>query len=198
MKMTGVPYVIERDEKNNERMYDLFSRILKDNIVFVCGHFNDDMANSIVAQLLFLESVNKDKSIYLYINSPGGSIVSMYGIYDTMNYIANDIVTIGFGTCASAASFILAAGTKGKRFALPNTEIMIHELSSGFEGKATDIKINYKQSERMKQKMAKQYAEMTGQKVSKLLEDMERDLYMTSEEAKDYGLIDIVEYKRVI
>ena len=155
------------------------------------------MANSIVAQLLFLEASDKDQDIFMYINSHGGYISSMYAIYDTMQYIKPDIVTVGYGVVMSAGSFILAAGTKGKRFALPNTDIMIHELSSGAQGKFNDIKIEYQQLELLHAKMARDYVKMTGQKLSKIKRDMERDFYMNPEEAKEYGLIDKVEEKRV-
>lgn len=194
--MAGIPYVIEKDEKNRERVYDLYSRLLKDRIIFIGAGFNDQMANSVVAQLLFLESSSQEKDIYMYINSPGGWITSMYAIYDTMKYIKPDIVTIGFGNVASAGSFILAAGTKGKRYALPNTEIMIHELTGGYQGKATDIEIHAKQALKLRNKMAKHYVEMTGQALRKIKKDMERDYYMSAEEAMEYGLIDSVQTSR--
>ena len=185
VKMARVPYVMEDD-----KAYDPFSRMLKDRIIFVSGEFNSDMADSIVAQLLFLETEDSETDINMYINSPGGDMTAMYGIFDTMNYIKPDVVTIGYGMCASAGSFILAAGTKGKRFALPNTEIMIHELSTGMRGKANDILQEAKHIERVYERMAQYYVEFTGQKL------MHRDFFMTSEEAQKYGLIDKVEYKR--
>ena len=188
----SIPYVIENTRKG-EVSYDLYSRLLKDRIIFVTGQFQEQMANSIVAQLLFLEANEKDKDIYMYINSCGGDITAMYAIYDTMTCIKPDIVTIGFGTVMSAGSFILAAGTKGKRFALPNTSILIHELSGGAGGKFNDISIRYKSLERLYNKMAEQYSDMTGQKVSKIKKDMERDYYMTADEAKAYGLIDDIQ-----
>jgi len=188
----SIPYVIENTRKG-EVSYDLYSRLLKDRIIFVTGQFQEQMANSIVAQLLFLEANEKDKDIYMYINSSGGDITAMYAIYDTMTCIKPDIVTIGFGTVMSAGSFILAAGTKGKRFALPNTSILIHELSGGAGGKFNDISIRYKSLERLYNKMAEQYSDMTGQKVSKIKKDMERDYYMTADEAKAYGLIDDIQ-----
>lgn len=192
-----IPYVIEKDDKNGERAYDLFSRMLKDRIIFVNGEFNPEMADSVVGQLLFLEAQDPDKDIYMYINSPGGMITAMYGIFDTMNYIKPDIVTIGYGSVASAGSFILAAGTKGKRFALPNTEIMIHELSGGTGGKFGDMVNDFRKIERLHAKMAEQYVVMTGQKLTKIKKDMERDYWMTADEALTYGLVDKVEYKRV-
>jgi len=188
----SIPYVIENTRKG-EVSYDLYSRLLKDRIIFVTGQFQEQMANSIVAQLLFLEANEKDKDVYMYINSSGGDITAMYAIYDTMTCIKPDIVTIGFGTVMSAGSFILAAGTKGKRFALPNTSILIHELSGGAGGKFNDISIRYKSLERLYNKMAEQYSDMTGQKVSKIKKDMERDYYMTADEAKAYGLIDDIQ-----
>jgi len=194
--MSGVPYVIERDEKNRERVYDLYSRLLKDRIIFIGSHFDSHLANSVVAQLLFLEANDQTKDIYMYINSPGGLIVSMYAIYDTMKYVKPDIITIGFGQCASAGSFILAAGTKGKRYALPNAEIMIHELSGGASGKATDLEIELKRAMTIKEKMAKHFHEMTGQPLRRIKKDMERDYYMSPEEAKKYGLIDSVQFSR--
>ena len=194
--MSGMPYVIERGPKNEERTYDLPSRMLKDRIIFVRGIFCPDMADSVVAQLLFLETSDPDEDIRMYINSPGGEISAMYAIYDTMNYIKAPITTIAMGTCASAASFILAAGAKGKRFALPNCEVMIHELSGGQGGKFNEIKNAYEHTIKLYEKMAKHYVEFTGQKLSKIKQDMQRDFYMSSEEAKAYGLIDEVLYKR--
>lgn len=192
----SVPYVIEKDEKNRERVYDLYSRLLKDRIIFIGNPFDAQLANSVVAQLLFLESASQEDDIYMYINSPGGLITSMYAIYDTMNYIKPDIVTVGFGQCASAGSFILASGAKGKRYALPNAEIMIHELSGGARGKATDLEIELKRAMVIKEKMAKHFSEMTGQLIEKIKKDMERDYYMDPDEAKEYGLIDSVQFSR--
>jgi ATP-dependent Clp protease protease subunit len=192
-----IPYVIEKNDKDGERAYDLYSRMLKDRIIFVTEEFTPTMADAIVGQLLFLESEDSDKDIYMYINSPGGAISAMYAIYDTMQYIKPDVVTIGYGTVASAGSFILAAGAKGKRFVLPNTDIMIHELSSGTQGKFGDMVNNFKHIEKLHAKMAKHYVAMTGQTLNKVKKDMERDHWLTAEEAKDYGLVDSVEYKRV-
>ena len=192
-----IPYIFEKSSSGDgEKAYDPFSRMLKDRIIFISGEFNQDMADSVVSQLLFLEVDNPDKDIYLYINSPGGEITSMYAILDTMQYIHPDIVTIGYGLVASAGTLILAAGTKGKRFALPNTSIMVHELSAGVSGRANDILQEAKHIEYLYEKMAKQYVKFTGQSIDKIKTDMHRDFYMSSEEAKDYGLIDKVETKR--
>lgn len=197
--MSRVPYIIEKNDKGDgERAYDPFSRMLKDRIVFISGEFNQDMADSVVAQLLYLEVDNPEKDVYMYINSPGGSISSMYAVYDTMNYIRPDIVTIGYGLVASAGSFILSAGTQGKRFALPNTEIMIHELSGGAKGKVGDIFNEVRHLEVLYEKMAKQYVVMTKQKITKIKKDMQRDCWMSADEAVVYGLIDKVENKRVV
>jgi ATP-dependent Clp protease protease subunit len=194
--MTAIPYVIEKKSDGNEAAYDLYSRLLKDRIIFVKDVFSAQMADSIVAQLLFLESQDSEEDIYMYINSPGGSVSDMYAIYDVMCYIKPDIVTVGFGTCASAASFILASGAKNKRYALSNAEIMIHELSSGYQGKAGDIKVAYNHTIKLYDKMAIHYSEFTGQSLDCIKKDMERDFYMSAEEAVDYGLIDKVFDKR--
>jgi len=192
----SIPYVIEKGPNDQERVYDLYSRLLKDRIIFIRGEFNDEMSDAVVAQLLFLESFDSDQDITMYINSPGGSVISMYAIYDVMNYIKTDIVTVGIGSCASAASFILAAGTKGKRFALPNIDIMVHELSTGTQGKAGDIRNYVKKMELLYERMARHYSEFTGQDINKIKKDMERDYYMTAEEAKEYGLIDAIHEHR--
>jgi len=194
--MSSVPYVIEDDGKGGERVYDLGSRLLKDRIVSLEGEFNSSMAASVVKQLLFLEADNPEKEIFMYINSPGGDIDSMYAIYDTMMYIKPDVCTIALGEAMSAGSFILAAGARGKRCALPNASIMIHELSTGTRGKFNDLRNYHKYTEMLYNKMANHYTEMTGQSLSKIKKDMERDFYMTAEEAVEYGLIDRVEYKR--
>jgi len=196
MNYNKVPFVIEKNDKDGERAYDLYSRMLKDRIIFVTGGFDQDMSDAIVAQLLFLEADDKDKDIFMYVNSPGGRVTSMYAIYDTMQYVSPDIVTIGYGQCCSAGSFILAAGTKGKRYALPNTDVMIHELSGGSDGKMHDMRSQFFHSEKLYAKMAKDYVRMTGQKLTKIKKDMETDHWLTAEEAKGYGLIDHVEYKR--
>jgi len=196
--MSRLPYVIE-DYKDGERSYDLYSRLLKDRIVFISGRFTDDLADSIVAQLLFLEAQDPDKDINIYINSPGGTLTSMYAIYDTMNYIKPDIATIGYGQVMSAGSFILAAGTRGKRYALPNTDIMIHELSGGTQGKYHDIKTVYEHVSLLYDKMAKHYVRMTGNTLKRIQDDMKLDKYMTPEDAKNYGkygLIDKIQGNR--
>jgi ATP-dependent Clp protease protease subunit len=185
----NLSYVIEGEDEK-EKSYEIFSRLLKDRIIYIQGQFEDDMANNIVAQLLYLNSRDKSKDIYMYINSPGGSITSMYSIYDVMNYIESDIYTVGIGSVCSAGSFILAAGTKGKRSCLPNTEIMIHELSAGTQGKAGDIFNMVEKYKKLHDKMAKQYSEFTGQSLTKVKKDMQKDFWMTSEEALAYGLID--------
>jgi len=192
----SVPYVIEEKKNGQERVYDLFSRLLRDRIIFVKGVIDASLADSVVAQLLFLESDSSTKDIYMYINSPGGSVNDMYAIYDTMNYIKPDVTTIGFGKCMSAASFLLAAGTKGKRYCLPNLNLMIHELSSGVDGKFKDMKNYHKYLEFLHDKMAKHYVKFTGQKLTKIKKDMELDYFMSAEEAKKYGLVDEVQYNR--
>jgi len=192
----SVPYVIEKGPKDQERVYDLYSRLLKDRIIFIKGPFHQDMADAVVAQLLFLESSDPEEDIRMYINSPGGEINAMYAIFDTMQYVKCDIVTVGMGQCASAASFILAAGTKGKRHALPNTNIMIHELSTGAEGKANQIRNYVKHMEHLYEKMAKHYVGFTGQRLNKVKKDMEIDYFMSADEAKEYGLIDEVHDNR--
>jgi ATP-dependent Clp protease protease subunit len=192
----SVPYVIEKGKDNQERVYDLYSRMLKDRIIFIRGAFDADMADAVVAQLLFLESVDNSADIFMYINSPGGEIHPMYAIYDTMCYIKPEITTIGFGEVCSAASFILAAGTKGKRFCLPNTEIMIHELSGGASGKFNEIENRYIHTKKLYDRMAVHYSKMTGQRITKIKKDMEKDFFMNAEEAKAYGLVDEIQNKR--
>lgn len=192
----AIPYIIEKGPNDSERAYDLYSRLLKDRIVFIKGEIGDGFSDAVVGQLLFLESDSPDKDIYMYINSPGGHMTEMYAIYDVMKYVKPDIVTVGYGRCMSAGSFLLAAGAKGKRYALPNTSVMIHELSSGTGGKYNDIKNYTKHMDRIYEQMAKYYSEFTGQKLSKVKKDMERDYYMSAEEAKDYGLVDEIQYVR--
>jgi len=192
----GIPYIIEKGPNDQERAYDLYSRLLRDRIIFVKGPITHDMADAIVGQLLFLETDSPEKDVYMYINTPGGLLDAMYAIYDTMCYIKPDVVTVGYGQCASAGSFILAAGTKGKRYVLPNITIMIHELSTGTEGKYHDIKNYTEHMDKLYEKMAKHYSEFTGQDVEKIREDMKRDYFMTAEEAKEYGLIDEIQYTR--
>lgn len=191
--MYNIPYVIEKTS-GGERSYDIYSRLLKDRIILLSGEIDDTLANSIVAQLLFLASVDDEKDIYLYINSPGGSISSGMAIYDTMNYIKPDVSTICVGMAASMGAFLLSSGAKGKRYALPNSEIMIHQPLGGAKGQATDIQIAAKHIIRIREKMNKILASQTNQPLEKINLDTERDNYMFSEEAKEYGLIDKVLY----
>lgn len=187
--MPLVPYVIEQTSKG-ERSYDIYSRLLKDRIIFVGGEVEDVMANIIVAQLIFLEAEDPDKDIFLYINSPGGSITSGMAIYDTMQYIKCDVSTICIGMAASMGAFLLAAGTKGKRKALPNSEVMIHQPSGGTRGQATDIAIHAEHIINIRKRMNNILAERTGQTVKKIAADTERDNFLSAEEALEYGLID--------
>lgn len=187
-----VPMVVEQTSRG-ERSYDIYSRLLKDRIIFLGGAIDDDVSNLIVAQLLFLEAEDPEKDINLYINSPGGSITAGMAIYDTMQYIRSDVRTICIGMAASMGAFLLTAGTKGKRVALPNSEILIHQPligGHGLSGQATEIEIHTKHLLRTKAKMNKILAEKTGQPIEKIEKDTERDYYMTAEEAKDYGLVD--------
>lgn len=186
-----IPTVIESDGRV-ERAYDIYSRLLKDNIVFLGSDVNEHTANLIVAQLLFLQAENPKKDIFLYINSPGGTLYDALAIYDTMQYITNDIQTVGIGVQASAAAFLLSSGAKGKRFLLPNSTVMIHQPSSGTRGKVTDMEIDLKEGLRLKQRLNEIMSKNTGQKVSKIKDDMERDYWMTADEAKTYGLVDKV------
>ncbi len=186
--MSLIPIIIDK-EGNNERSYDIFSRLLKDRIIFISGEINDDLANSVIAELLYLDSI-ETKDIYLYINSPGGSITSGLAIYDTMNYIKSDVVTISVGIAASMAAFLLSCGKKGKRLALPNSEIMIHQPLGGVEGRATDIKIGAERIIKLKKKLNKILAENTNQSLNKITKDTEIDYFMTSNEALKYGIID--------
>jgi ATP-dependent Clp protease protease subunit len=187
--------VIEKTGRG-ERAYDIYSRLLKDRIVMLQGEINDHVASIIVAQLLFLEAENPEKDIYLYINSPGGVVTSGFAIYDTMNYIKPDVVTICMGQAASMGAFLLSSGAKGKRFALPHARIMIHQPLGGAQGQATDIEIHAKEILRMKKELNKILAENTGQSVRKIEKDTERDFFMSAEEAMKYGLIDKVLKKR--
>ncbi|KOF57114.1 MULTISPECIES: ATP-dependent Clp endopeptidase proteolytic subunit ClpP [Clostridium] len=189
--MSLVPMVIEQTNRG-ERSYDIYSRLLKDRIIVLSGEVNDEAASLIVAQMLFLEADNPDKDISFYINSPGGSITAGLAIYDTMNYIKSDVSTICAGLAASMASFLLAAGAKGKRFALPNSEILIHQpiVSGGMQGQATDIKIHTEWLLKIKDKMNRIYSDKTGQPLEKIEKDVERDFFMDADEAKQYGLID--------
>jgi ATP-dependent Clp protease protease subunit len=183
------PTVIEETPKG-ERVYDIYSRLLKDNIIFLGTEVNDQVANAVVAQMLFLESEDPDKDIQIYINSPGGSVTAGLAIYDTMQFVKNDIVTYCIGQCASMGAVLLAAGTKGKRFALPNGRIMIHQPSGGAYGMASDIEIRFKEIQRLKEMLAQVLSIHTGQAQKKLLKDMDRDYFMDTKEAMEYGLID--------
>ena len=193
--MALVPYVIEQTSRG-ERSYDIYSRLLKDRIIFLGDQVNDHTASLIVAQLLHLESEDPDKDIFLYINSPGGSITAGMAIYDTMQYIKPDVATICVGMAASMGAFLLTAGAKGKRFALPNSEIMIHQPLGGTQGQATDIKIHAERIIRMRNKLNEIMADRSGQPLEKIERDTERDFFMSSTEAKEYGLIDEVLEKR--
>jgi len=189
--MSYIPYVIEQTGRG-ERSYDIYSRLLKDRIVMLSGEVNDAVASSIVAQLLFLEAQDPDKDIYFYINSPGGVITSGFSIFDTMNYIKPDIVTICIGQAASMGAFLLAAGTKGKRYALPNSRIMIHQPLGGAQGQSTDIQIQAKEIQRMRDTLNAILAERTGKTAEQIEQDTERDNFMSAAEAVEYGLIDKV------
>ena len=186
--MSLIPIVVDK-EGNNERSYDIFSRLLKNRIIFLSGEINDDTANSVVAELLYLDSIEK-KDIQLYINSPGGKITSGMAIYDTMNYINSDVSTICVGLAASMAAFLLLSGTKGKRFALENSEIMIHQPLGGAEGQATEIKIAAERILKMREKLNKIISEKTGQNIKKIKKDTERDHFLSPEESLSYGIID--------
>lgn len=186
-----IPTVVE-NEGRFERAYDIYSRLLKDRIIFLGSDVNDATANVVVAQLLFLQAEDAKKDIYFYINSPGGSVYDALAIYDTMQYITNDVQTVGIGVQASAAAFLLSSGTKGKRFALPNSTIMIHQPSSGTRGKVTDQEIELRESLRIKQLLEGIMAKNTGQKPELIHEDMERDKWLTADQAKKYGIIDAI------
>ncbi|MBN2722248.1 MAG: ATP-dependent Clp endopeptidase proteolytic subunit ClpP [Sulfurovaceae bacterium] len=186
-----IPYVIEQTGRG-ERSYDIYSRLLKDRIIMLSGEVNDQVSSSIVAQLLFLEAQDPDKDIYFYINSPGGVVTSGLSMFDTMNYIKPDIVTICVGQAASMGAFLLAAGTKGKRYALPHARIMIHQPSGGAQGQSTDIQIQAKEIQRLKDTLNEILAKQTGKSVKKVEQDTERDNFMSAEEAMEYGLIDKV------
>ncbi|MBK7294225.1 MAG: ATP-dependent Clp endopeptidase proteolytic subunit ClpP [Holophagaceae bacterium] len=185
------PIVIEQTPRG-ERSYDIYSRLLKDNIIFLGTAIDDNVANAIVAQMLFLESEDPDKDIQIYINSPGGSVTAGLAIYDTMQFVKNDIVTYCIGQCASMGAHLLAAGTKGKRFALPNARIMIHQPSGGAQGQATEIEITFKEIQRLKDNLAATFAKHTGQPLKKVIKDMDRDFFMSAEEALEYGIVDKV------
>lgn len=189
--MALVPMVVEQTGRG-ERSYDIFSRLLKDRIVMLSGEVNDDSANLVIAQLLFLESEDPDKDIYLYINSPGGSVTAGMAIYDTMNYIKADVSTICMGLAASMGAFLLSSGAKGKRYVLPNAEVMIHQPLGGFQGQATDIDIHAKRILKTKEKLNKILSENTGKPLDEICRDVERDYFLDGEEAVEYGLVDRV------
>ena len=184
-----VPIVVEQTSRG-ERSYDIYSRLLKDRVVFLGGQVNDDIANLVIAQLLFLESEDPDKDIHLYINSPGGSVTAGMAIFDTMQYVKPDVSTICIGMAASMGAFLLAAGKIGKRFALPNSEIMIHQPAGGTQGQVTDIEIHAMRLQQIKEKLNHTLAERTGQPYEKVCADTERDFFMNAEAAKQYGLVD--------
>ena len=186
-----IPYVIEKDGRS-ERTYDLYSRLLEDRIIFLTGEIDFRTANSVVAQLLYLETKDPNKDIYLYINSPGGSVTDGMAIYDTIRYIKCDVCTICVGFAASMGAFLLSSGTKGKRFALPNSEIMIHQPSGGVSGQATEIAIVAEHILKIREKMNRILAENTGKPLDKIAHDVDRDYYMSADEAVEYGLVDKV------
>ena len=190
-----VPMVIEQSGRG-ERSYDIYSRLLKERVIFLVGPVNDQTANLVVAQLLFLESENPEKDISFYINSPGGSVSAGMAIYDTMNFIKPDVSTLCCGFAASMGAFLLAAGAKGKRYSLPNSKVMIHQVLGGARGQATDIEIHARDILRTKDQMNRILAERTGQPLEKIQRDTERDYFLTADESKDYGLIDEVISKR--
>lgn len=189
--MNLIPTVIEQSSRG-ERAYDIYSRLLKDRIIMLSGPIDDNVANSVIAQLLFLDAQDSEKDIYLYINSPGGSVSAGLAIYDTMNFVKADVQTIVLGMAASMGAFLLTAGTKGKRFALPNSEIMIHQPLGGAQGQATEIEIAARHILKTKERLNAILAERTGQPLEVIQKDTDRDNYMTADEAKEYGLIDEV------
>ena len=190
-----VPMVVEQSNRG-ERAYDIYSRLLKERIIFLTGQINDNVASLVTAQLLFLEAEDPKKEIFLYINSPGGLVTSGLGIYDTMQYIKPDVSTLCIGQAASMGSFLLAAGTKGKRFSLPNSRIMVHQPSAGFQGQATDIEIHANEVLALKKRLNEIYSKHTGKSVDEIKSALERDNFMTAESAKSFGLIDEVVEKR--
>ncbi|GMG68002.1 ATP-dependent Clp endopeptidase proteolytic subunit ClpP [Tetragenococcus halophilus] len=187
--MNLIPTVIEQSAQG-ERAYDIYSRLLKDRIIMLSGEVTDDLSNSIISQLLFLDAQDSEKDIYLYINSPGGSVTAGFAIYDTINFVKADVQTIVLGMAASMGSFLLTAGTKGKRFALPNAEILIHQPLGGAQGQATEIEIAARHILKTRDRLNEILAERTGQPIDVIKRDTDRDNYMTAEEAKEYGLID--------
>ena len=192
---TLVPMVVEQSSKG-ERAYDIYSRLLKERIIFLTGQINDNVASLVTAQLLFLEAEDPKKEIYLYINSPGGLVTAGLGIYDTMQYVKPDISTLCIGQAESMGSFLLAAGTKGKRFSLPNSRVMVHQPSAGFQGQATDIEIHANEVLALKKRLNEIYSKHTGKSVDEIKTALERDNFMTAEVAKNFGLIDAVVEKR--
>lgn len=190
-----IPMVVDQNGAN-ERSYDIYSRLLEDRIVFLTGEVNDASANIVIAQLIYLEGKNPDKDIFLYINSPGGSVSAGMAIYDTIKYIKCDVSTICIGLAASMGAFLLSSGTKGKRFALPNSEIMIHQPLGGAQGQASDIEIQARHIQKIKAKLNKILSENTGKSLDVIEKDTDRDNYMSAEEAKEYGLIDNIFYTR--
>ena len=192
---TLVPMVVEQSSKG-ERAYDIYSRLLKERIIFLTGQINDNVASLVTAQLLFLEAEDPKKEIYLYINSPGGLVTAGLGIYDTMQYVKPDISTLCIGQAASMGSFLLSAGKKGKRFSLPNSRIMVHQPSAGFQGQATDIEIHANEVLSLKKRLNEIYSKHTGKSVEEIKSALERDNFMTPDVAKDFGLVDKVVSKR--
>ena len=192
---TLIPMVVEQTSRG-ERAFDIYSRLLKERIVFIVGPINDHVASLVTAQLLFLESEDPKKDIFLYVNSPGGLVTSGLGIYDTMQYIKPDVSTLCIGQAASMGSFLLAAGRKGKRFSLPNSRIMVHQPSAGFQGQATDIEIHANEVLSLKERLNKIYSQQTGKTVDEIKSALERDNFMTPEAAQEFGLIDKVVSKR--
>ena len=190
-----VPMVVEQSNRG-ERAYDIYSRLLKERIIFLTGQINDNVASLVTAQLLFLEAEDPKKEIFLYINSPGGLVTSGLGIYDTMQYVKPDVSTLCIGQAASMGSFLLAAGTKGKRFSLPNSRIMVHQPSAGFQGQATDIEIHANEVLALKKRLNEIYSKHTGKSVDEIKSALERDNFMTADSAKSFGLIDEVVEKR--
>ena len=193
--MSLIPMVVDRTD-NGERSYDIYSRLLEDRVIFLSGEITDDVANTVVAQLIYLESKDPSKDISIYINSPGGSVTAGLAIYDTMNYVRCDVATICVGLAASMGAFLLSSGAKGKRYSLANSEIMIHQVLGGASGQATDVEIQTRQLLRMKDKLNSILAKNVGKDVAEVQKDTERDYFMSAEEAKDYGIVDEVFYTR--
>ena len=191
-----IPMVVDQ-VGNNERSYDIYSRLLEDRIIFLTGEINDQVANTVVAQLIYLECKNPDKDIYMYINSPGGSVSAGFAIYDTMNYIKCDVSTICIGLAASMGAFLLSSGARGKRVALPNSKIMIHQPLGGAQGQASDIEIQAREMQKTKQKLNEILARNTGKSIEEIARDTDRDNYMSAEEAQNYGLVDKIYEHRV-